>query len=285
MCIIRHTVVSLLIFWGAWAAMGQPLSPVYPTEFQTSGNSKWTIGPTSNLAALSWEGRSLSLFEVGIEAKNRKQFTLGACMRNSSGHGHDSANSYDADGWRVYGEVPVFIAHKSAFTYSLFGEYVSDDAQLDISTTNSRAITEAGATNAGVGLRACANRGKAVWHAQTGLYCSTVDEDTSANTACLGGGVSVLFGHHISGFLDITGYREDYLDKHTAMEIEGTLKLLQSSWGSLTVGGHFFPYGIPMGGSAFSTTSSMGLVYGQSAAAKLRDNAMGYLTLAGEITF
>jgi hypothetical protein len=245
----------------------------------------WQITPSAQYSNLTWQGRQLGLFEGGVQVGGETHPSLGAYLRSSTGHGRSSLNTYDAHGVRFTGTLPLFTERSGRPAATLFVDYLHDRAVLKEQSPTSHSTAWSRASSTGIGLQAELHRGSTCWQGKAAGYASGVDGEHLADTLLVGGAVDVPLIRSIRGTLALTGFREDFEGHRITMEVTGGVTLLSSERGSLKLGGSYFPRGIPLGGTPFSTAAGIGVINGSSTAAQLRTEAMGYLTVAGELHF
>jgi hypothetical protein len=112
-----------------------------------------------------------------------------------------------------------------------------------------------------------------------------VFDDKAANVLLGGAGIAVPIGERAVGALTLTAFRDNYEGRHHQYEACGTLSYALSDRARVHAGGAFYPRGIPLAGTSFSTASMVGAFYGGSLASSFRTRSLGFLSLAVDYTF
>lgn len=280
---LGRLIGTLVCLGGMMGAIGAPVAPGTPPAADAA--PAWQFTPATRYADITWDGRKMNLLEVGIAAQSPQQIAFGAFVRNTAGHGRSGATHYDGNGWQAYGEVPLLAAKARRPSLTIYVEHTRDAVELSVVDEDSNSHAWPIAMTSGVELRAAYTPGIVTWRGRSGIYQSTVNAEHLANIVVLGGAFEQPLLRSLRGCLELTAYHESYENGQTSIELGGTLTYYQSDRGRISLGGRYYPRGVPMGGTPFSSTSSIGLVYGGDSASQLRSSPMGYLTLEGALTF
>lgn len=262
------------------AIPGTPTSPL-PSTSPRAGQ----FIPLVDAHAASWGGRAFSVVEAGGSLGITGRCAITAIDVQSSGHGRSHANTYDGHGYRLLGKYQIGDTATTHPAYAIVLDHVSDDVNLHIHDSTTEADAWPSYRADGIQLAASQLRGQHTWQGRTGLYQVELDHQRLATVGLLGGGLSIPVGRHTTVQAELVSYRDNFQGRHFTYEFHGGVTLFRSARGSVTVGGSYFPRGIPLAGTPFSSASAAGLVYGNSAAQQLHDDGVGYLTLSGQLNF
>lgn len=279
---ITLCVVGIIVCTGA---MGQTIAPADWTRvFAVATPTAGTLTAAATYQYMTYDGRKLSQGQAGLDYVITPPLTLGVAFRSASGHGRAKANTYDADGWGAWGTYQLMVSGACP-TMVLLGEYVRDNARLHVENGATAVDADPDVTIGGLQLLARLNAATPTWSARAGVYHTTILTESLATTWLAGAGVRVPLGRTVDAAFTATAFRDDYIESETTVELEGTLCYALPPRTSVTLAGIYFPNGIPLAATPFSSAAAVGAFYGGSATSAIRNDVIGYVALTGTYAF
>lgn len=287
---MRQTLVwcCLLLFTlGAVAETTAPvgfgLDPVLPAVLTPAG----ALDGRVRQIAMEADGRRVALQELALARGFSTPLAAGATYRRTRAHGRSVTNRYDAHGWELWGAwrarpAGTALAHPGLL---LLASYQREDGGVQVITpTSASFVSPQIETLAGQGVLLW-TRGAGSGHLRGGVARVALNGNAIATEWIGGGGWELPLGARFTATVAATAFRDDFQGHHADAELAGTLCYAACAHADLTLGGYYYPRGIPLAGAGFSPAAAVGGVYGTAATDALRNDAVGVVALRLDVRY
>ncbi len=235
-----------------------------------------TVQPSTTVTYLGWDGRALTQVDTGLAVGLTSFLTVGAAFRGADGHGRDVDNSYASTGYGVWSDLRLPFGLPAVVHL----EHSGANVHLRASSPDSSLQADPTWAATGVELRT----GAGPFTARTGGYQVATNGLLTSTVYLLGGGVRMRLARWLHADAGVTGFVDNYQTRTTALETTLSLHAGTPRVG-FTLGAGYYPRGVPLAGTALSTASTIGAVYGSDAAPQLHTAQVGFVSMAGTYRF
>jgi hypothetical protein len=236
---------------------------------------------TATTHAMAWEGRALGMLETEISHDLNDRVTIGGSVTTASGHGHSRSNRYEANGLSVWGQWRALPSSEERPDVDLRVEQEWDAISLNSSDATSSLQADPTCSTTGVQVRVTSSG----WQARTTLHTVQVNKQHVAEVASIGGEINLPISTYLTLVPSAAIAADNYQGGHTTCEAGLGLNATLGDRTHLMLGANYFPSGVPLAGTPLSTASAVGAIYGSSASAQFRTEAVGYLSARLEYEF
>lgn len=287
MPVLRTVFVIGLALMLARGALGLPIiSDVWSSTLSGACPANGRGALVTDYSYLSWEGRTLSLSELGGTYTPFPCVSLGAAYRDSAGQGLSGLSHYTAHGWEAWTSVHLLTERASRPDLSLDAQMLHDTVSLVQQSATLASSAFSNVTTRGVDL--CAGKQCLAGRCQLdgGVYDVSLLGQRQATVWALGAAYQHPFSRLVTGRVALAGYRDDYEGglRYTYDMVLG-VRVGRADHPYIGLSANYFPCGIPLAGTPLSSAAMIGAFYDGASAVALRSHEFGYLSIEAGLPF
>jgi len=287
---MRTLLVVGLVLNLARVVLGLPIiSEVMQSTLPTECPSVGKAVVVTDYSHLSWQGRALSLTELGCAYTPTSRLALGAAYRDCNGHGRSEQTQYIAHGWEAWGSLHLQAERAQRPDLSLNAQIAHDT----INWKTDNAYSALWGTTHGIDLCAGKHIGREYCQVDAGVEDVSLwggkSPNSTATLLALGAAIHHHFTRVVDGHLALAGYRDNYAGgvRHTYALLAG-MRAGRAGQPYLGCSVSYFPRGIPLAGTPLSMaamTWKAEKTWALDSSSTFMTQSIGYVSVEAGIPF